>query len=190
MNMRTQIFTLILLLLSFSGFADYYQAPLQEAKWEFKQSKSTCYLKQVIPLYGSADFVHRSGEALHFSIQEQRRKPLIIKATLKAMHAPWMQHDAVSPLDHQVYFDQPVNTKDYGRLSVYGDAAEAMIDALLQGQYPTFTYIRDTSSLNLEETRVAVSSIKFNDSYKEFLSCRNNLRPIAASNHVGNRRNL
>jgi hypothetical protein len=178
MNVRIRIFTLILLLLSFSGFADYYQAPLQEAKWEFKQSKSTCYLKQVIPLYGSADFVHRSGEPLHFSIQEQRLKPLIIKATLKAMPAPWMQHDAASSLDHQVYFDQPVSTKDYGRLSVYGDGAEAMIDALLQGQYPTFTYIRDTSSLNLEETHVAVSSINFNDSYKEFLSCRNNLRPV------------
>lgn len=190
MNVHTRIFTFFLLLLSFRSFADYYQAPLQEAKWEFKQSKSTCYLKQVIPFYGSADFVHRSGEPLHFSIQEQRRKSLIIKATLKAMPAPWMQHDTVSPLDHQVYFDQPASIKDYGRLSVYGDAAEAMIDALLQGQYPTFTYVRDTSSLNLEETRVAVSSIKFTDSYKEFLSCRNNLHPVAASNHVGDRLNL
>lgn len=187
MNVHIRIFTLILLLLSFSSFADSYQAPLQEAKWEFRQNKSACHLKQVIPLYGSADFIYKSGEPLHFSIQEQRSKPLVLKATLKVMPAPWMQHDAVSPLDHPVYFDQPVSIKDYGRLSVYGNAAEAMIDALLQGQYPTFTYIRDTSSLNLEETRVAVSSINFNDTYKEFLNCRNSLRPVTGSNHAGNR---
>jgi len=182
MNVRTRIFTLILLLLSFRGFADSYQVPLEEAHWEFKQVKSTCYLKQLIPLYGSADFVHGPGKPLHFSIQEQRSKTPVLKATLKAMPAPWMQqHDSVSSLDHEVYFDQPVSTKDYGRLSVYGETAEAMIDALLQGQYPTFTYIRDASSLNLEETRVAVSAINFSDSYKEFLSCRNNLRSVAAS---------
>jgi hypothetical protein len=183
MSARTRIFTLILLLLSESSFADYYQAPMQESNWELKRSKNRCQLRQTIPLYGSADFVHRSGQYLQFSIQEQRRKPQVIKATLAAMPAPWMRAGA-DPVDYQVYLDQPDDTKDYGRLSVYGETAEAMIDALLRGQYPTFTYIRASSGNNVEETRVQVSSIKFTDGYKEFSECRKNLLPASDEYNV------
>lgn len=176
MNVCVRILTLILLLPSASSFADYYQAPMQQSAWELKRSKNSCRLKQMIPLYGSADFVQRSGENLQFSIQEQRHKPQVIKATLTAMPAPWMRGRADSA-DYQVYLDQPEDKNGYGRLSVYGEAAEAMIDALLRGQYPTFTYIRASSENNLEETRVEVSSIKFSDSYKVFSECRKNLLP-------------
>jgi outer membrane protein OmpA-like peptidoglycan-associated protein len=157
---------------------------MQEVNWQFKGSKTVCYLKQVIPFYGSADFIHRTGEPLQFSIQEQRRKSPVIKATLTAMPAPWMHDAAFSSFNYQVYLDQPLESGDYGRLSVYGDAAESMLDILLQGQYPTFTYIRDSSVISLEETRVAVSSINFSDSYKKFLNCRNSLRPVATQNNV------
>ena len=174
MKVCVRILTLILLLLSASSFADYYQVPMQQSSWELKRSKNSCQLKQMIPLYGSADFVHRSGENLQFSIQEQRRKPQVIRATLAAMPAPWMRSRADSVV-YQVYLDQPEDRNDYGRLSVYGEAAEAMIDALLQGRYPTFTYIRESSEYNPEETRVEVSSIKFSESYKAFSECRKNL---------------
>ena len=183
MNVSARIFTLILLLLSADSFADYYQVPMQESNWELKRSKNSCQLRQTIPLYGSADFVHRSGERLQFSIQELRRKPQVIKATLTAMPAPWM-HGGEDPVGYQVYLDQPDDTKDYGRLSVYGETAEAMIDALLNGQYPTFIYIRASSGINLEETRVQVSSIKFSDGYKEFSDCRKNLLPASDEYNV------
>ncbi|MGZ8163601.1 MAG: OmpA family protein [Methylobacter sp.] len=179
MHVCIRIIIITLLLVSGRSFADYYQTPMQEVNWQFKGSSTVCYLKQVIPFYGSADFIHRAGEPLQFSIQEQRHKSPVIKATLTAMPSPWMHNTAFSSSDYQVYLDQPVENGGYGRLSVYGDAAESMLDILLQGQYPTFTYIRDSSVVNLEETRVAVSSINFSDSYKEFLSCRNNLHPVA-----------
>lgn len=72
----------------------------------------------------------------------------------------------------------------FGQLSVHGDAAETMIDMLLQGHYPTFIYIRDAAALNLEETRVAVSAIKFAESYKAFSACRNDLHPVAGQKHA------
>ncbi len=183
MNAYTRFFTLFSLLLSISSFADYYQAPMQDSNWELKRSKNTCQLRHVIPLYGTADFIQRSGHHLQFSIQELRRKPQVIKASLAALPAPWMRGRA-DPVDYQVYLDQADDAKDYGRLSVYGETAEVMIDALLQGQFPTFTYIRASSGNNVEETRVQVSSIKFSDSYKEFSECRKNLLPAADEYNV------
>jgi hypothetical protein len=155
---------------------------MMEAHWEFKKTNNICSLKQLIPIYGSADFVHKPGEPLRFSIQELRRKPLIIKASLKVMPAPWM-HEVTSSQDYPVYLDN-AEMGGYGKLSVYGDAAESMIDTLLQGQYPTFIYIRDASVLNLEETHVAVYAIKFSESYKAFSTCRNNLQLASRQNHA------
>jgi hypothetical protein len=183
MNVTTRLSALVLLLMgSTVSFADFYQAPLMEAHWEFKKTKNACHLKQLIPLYGSADFVHKPGGPLRFSIQEQRRKPLIIKASLKIRPAPWM-HEEISSLDYPVYLDN-AEIGGYGQISVYGETAESMIDSLLQGHYPTFVYIRDASALNLEETHVAISAIKFTESYKAFSACRNNLRPVTAQNHA------
>lgn len=183
MNVTTRLIAIIFLLTgSSSCFADFYRASMQEAHWEFKKTGNVCYLKQLIPLYGSADFVHKAGEPLRFSIQEQRRKPLIIKASLKIMPAPWM-HEVVSSLDYPVYLEN-AEIGGYGRLSVYAETAESMIDALVLGRYPTFIYIRDASALNLEETHVAVSAIKFAESYKAFAACRDNLRSVSAQNRV------
>jgi sodium-type flagellar protein MotY len=186
MNVYTRLIAIIFLLVPIPSFGDFYQASMQKANWEFKKANNVCYLKQHIPLYGSADFVHKAGEPLRFSIQEQRLKPLIIKASLKVMPAPWM-HEAISSLDFPVYLDN-AEIGGYGRLSVYGDAAESMVDALLQGHYPTFIYIRDASALNLEETHVSVSTIKFSESYKKFLTCRNNFGSVSAHNRASTSR--
>ena len=176
--MKIPISIFLFLLCSGLGFADYYQAALKEANWEVTRTKTACFLRQGIDHYGVAEFVQSANEPLRFSVQEQRRKALIIKASLKAMPAPWM-HDQTSSVDHPVYWDSSVDVADYGRLSAYGQEAEAMIDVLLQGQYPTFIYFREASSLTMEETRVAVSAIHFAERYREFADCRNNLRPIS-----------
>ncbi|CAA9892984.1 putative Phosphate ABC transporter substrate-binding protein [Candidatus Methylobacter favarea] len=179
-----RVIIITLLPLSMRSFADYYQTPMQEVQWQATGSRTVCYLQQLIPFYGSADFIQRAGEPLQFSIQEQRHKSPVIKATLTAMPSPWMPDAAFSSSAYPVYLDQAGDSDGYGRLSVYGDAAESMLDILLQGHYPTFTYLRNSSVINLEETRVEVSSINFSDSYKEFLNCRNNLHPVAAQNYT------
>lgn len=182
MNATTRLIAVFFILIAPPCLGDFYQASMQTAHWELKKTNNVCYLKQQIPLYGSAEFAHKAGEPLRFSIQEQRRKPLIIKASLKIMPAPWM-HEVVSSLDYPVYLEN-AEIGGYGRLSVYAETAESMIDALVLGRYPTFIYIRDASALNLEETHVAVSAIKFTESYKAFAACRDNLRSVSAQNRV------
>ena len=162
----------IILLFSTGCVAEYFEVPLLKANWTVETSKTSCQLKQDIPLYGNAEFIHRSGEMLQFSIQEQRPKSQVIKASLSAMPSPWQQQESVSPHDYLVYLDQSSDIRNFGRLAVYGDTAETMIDVLLQGQSPTFTYVRAASDLDVVETRVAVSAIRFLEPYETFIDCR------------------
>jgi hypothetical protein len=169
------------MLVSQSCLADYFQAAIDKATWAFSGGQGICTLTQELPLYGLAEFVSKPGQPLRFSIQEQRRKPIVVKASLAVMPAPW-RRETLSGKNYPVYLESPQSFTDFGRLSVYSEAAEAMLDVLLQGQYPTFSYIRAASSLDTEETRVAVSAIKFAEKYKEFLSCRNTGTVAATTN--------
>ncbi|MGR9053079.1 MAG: hypothetical protein ACU84J_10560 [Gammaproteobacteria bacterium] len=174
--------TSILFLLPFTACADFYDVPLHEASWETIESPNVCLLRQKIPNYGSAEFLQRSGAPLQFSIQELRIKALIIKADLAALPSPWM-HRTNNRQIHPVYLDRPDQSGDYARLSVYGISAEAMIDALLEGYSPTFTYVRAVTELEMNEIRVAVSPIKFNDVYMNFSNCRTKV--LSSRSHNG-----
>lgn len=52
-----------------------------------------------------------------------------------------------------------------------------MIDVLLQGKFPTFTYVRAAPDSDRVETRVGVSAVKFSAAYEDFIACRNQLLP-------------
>ena len=176
MKISTRFFFSLLVLISMNADADFYDVPMLDASWEASSDKEVCYLKQKIPNYGSAEFIQRSGAPLQFSIQELRVKPYIIKADLAALPTPWM-HDEIDRQVHPVYLDSPAHAGDFNRLSVYGDAAEAMVDALLQGYSPTFTYVRAATDLDMHEIRVAVSPIKFQEVYDNFVNCRTKWAP-------------
>lgn len=175
--MRYLLSAVLLLLLQClqPATADYYFASLHEAGWQFDQGQNFCRLRQRIPLYGTAEILQQAGEALEFSVMEIRPKPMVLRASLAAKPAPWIHDASVVPNEHQVYLDHPDDHVEFGRLLVYNEVAEAMIDALLDGQYPTFTYVRASDNNITEETQVAVSSIKFAQVYQQFLDCRNSL---------------
>lgn len=177
-----RFFFCLLAFYNMTATADFYEVPMLDAGWEMVSDNDVCYLKQKIPNYGNAEFIHRSGAQLQFSIQELRVKPYIIKADLAALPAPWM-HGETERQILPVYLDRPNPVRDFSRLSVYGDAAEAMIDALLQGHSPTFTYVRAATDLDMHEIRVAVSPIKFQEVYDEFARCRTKLVPYRS--HTG-----
>ncbi len=169
---------IILLFLSISSsYGEYFEVPLLKANWDVKTSKTNCELKQKIPFFGSAKFSHRSGESLQFSIQEQRFKPPVIKASLSAKPSPWQRSER-SPHDYLVYLDNASETEGYDRLVVFGGTAETMIDALLQGQSPVFTYTRAVSELDVVETQVVISAIKFLGPYETFRECRKKMLPF------------
>ncbi len=176
MNMKfySGLIALLLIASAAKAYADYYEVPMMEAKWDVESGQSECRLKQTIPNYGAAVFSHRSGSALTFSLQERRVKADIIKANVSEATAPWMHNELASP-NYAVYLDSAAHGKDFDRLSVYGNAAEDMLDALLRGNAPTFVYVRATTILDMREIRVSVSPIRFLESYDDFVQCREKL---------------
>ena len=176
MNMKfySGLIALLLIMSAPKGYAEYYEVPMMEAKWDVESGQSECRLKQTIPNYGTAVFNHRSFSALTFSLQERRVKADIIKANVSELTAPWI-HDELASTNYAVYLDEAAHGQDFDLLSVYGNAAEDMLDALLRGNAPTFVYVRATTALDMREIRVSVSPIKFLESYDDFVQCREKL---------------
>lgn len=158
------------------AFADFFSPPLLDTKWESMNLKGVCFLSQDIPNYGKAVFWQKPASELGFSVQERRAKAYIIKASLTAKPAPW-QHSSLPEQIYPVFLETPDRRGDFNRLVVHGNAAEAMIDALLQGNSPTFTYVRALSDIEMVESEVAISPVHFMDAYEKFSSCRNKLPP-------------
>ena len=171
-----KIFLLAFFMAGSACYADYYSTPFHKADWELNEGSSYCQLKQDIPLYGRADFMHQSGELLRFSIRENRFKPEIVKASLSVDASPWI-HDDIRENDYLVHLELAADRQNYPRISVYGDTAEIMLDALSRGMYPILTYVRQDFSGLLSETSVAVSSINFAKSYNQFVECRKDFFP-------------
>jgi len=171
-----KFFWIFILLFCKVTIADDFQASLNVADWNVIKGQSSCQLQQKIPLYGTAGFTLHSGELLRFSIREDRFKPEIIKASLSIESPSWL-HQAVDRKDYLVFLDEAFDDKNTPRLSVYGDVAEFMLDALTDGLSPTFTYVRATSLKQLPQTQVALSAINFSDKYQQFVNCRKDLLP-------------
>ncbi len=167
---------LILLLTNSVCFAEYFSAPLFKSDWKVKRAPSFCQLKHDIPLYGTADFVHKSGELLRFSIRESRFKPAIVRASLVIDTSPWV-HETKPSHYHLVYLDSAIDIQNHPRMSVYGETAETMLDALSAGMFPTFIYERAAINGLLPETRVAISSVNFSKKYNQFVDCRKDFLP-------------
>jgi len=158
------------------AIADSYAAPLQVANWKVKKGESYCQLNQNIPLYGMAGFMHQSGDLLRFSIREDRYKADIVKASLSIENPLW-RHDALDTRDYLVFLDKAVDIQNIPRLSVYGENAELMLDALSNGLSPTFSYVRASMPGLLPATEVSISAINFSKNYQQFTDCRKAFLP-------------
>ncbi len=167
---------IICFLASFSTSAENFSAPLLSADWNINSGKNFCQIRHEIPAYGIAFFVHKSGELLRFSIKENRFKVKPKRASLSINSAPW-NHQSIPQKDYFVTLELNLEIQNYPRLSVFGNTAEIMLDALSNGYYPTFTYLTDASNSQSTETNVAISSINFSKIYQQFNTCRVNFLP-------------
>lgn len=181
--------------LSNTAHADYYSAPPTSANWKISIAHSSCQLTQDIPFYGQANFTHHSGKALQLSIKEDRYKAKIVKASLMIKTPPWA-HQPVPLRDYLVNLDDAGNGQLYPQLSVQGNTAESMLDALSNGLSPTFIYARTSTNGFSPTTNVAISSINFIEKYKQFSICRKDFLPAGFKSlleksifyHAGNSR--
>jgi outer membrane protein OmpA-like peptidoglycan-associated protein len=173
--MQLKAITFISLLCG-TAHADYYSAPPNAADWQISIAHSSCQLTQNIPFYGKANFTHHSGKSLQLSIREDRYKPKIVKASLTIKAPPW-SHQSISSKYYLVNLDDTSSDQFYPKLSVQGDIAESMLDALSSGLSPTFIYARTSTDEKTPKTNVAISSINFIEKYHQFSNCRKDFLP-------------
>ena len=164
-----------------NAWGDFYQAPLLDAKWQVKTAKLACQLTHHIPNSGRAVFIHEAGEPLRFQLVLENENS-VTEASVKVSPAPW-QHDGgggrlfpVSAVEKQGLVGQ--------RLSVQGQTAEIMLAGLVKGRFPKFIYRSQRSDL-VDESRVLVSSVRFQEVYGRFQSCRLKLPPFGLKDFQG-----
>jgi len=151
-----------------------------QAKWAAKTSKTECSLIHTVSNYGVSGFRVEGNHPLEFYLKPQRFHAPIVEARLSDRASAWM-HGVDSYQNHRVSLVKPVGSNTPSRLSVSGRVAEMMFEALRIGRIPTFIYQKPTEKLIGSETRVSVSSINFLTAYEKFISCRQNILPIAIS---------
>lgn len=164
--------------------ADFFSVPLLDARWELIEESTFCRLKQDIPRFGTSDFTQYTGEKLRFSISENRYKSAISEAVL-SVDTPVWNHQSIVFKEYPLFLDEEINDDNlFPRLSVYGDEAELMLDAVAKGLAPTITYKRTIDRVNHSLTKVAISPINFYDQYVRFTSCRKNFLPYGFKNSL------
>ncbi len=152
--------------------AEKISVPIKMVHWKIDRSRTLCSIQQDIADFGQAGFYQFAGERLIFSFKEYHSDSGISRASLFVEPAPW-RNDLTYKQDYQVFQEEAVSDNDRGRLSVYGENAEAMLQALLNGHYPVLEYIRQK-----QRFRVEISSINFSKAYQQFSDCRNQLLPF------------
>ncbi len=116
------------------GNAEVVRAPLVQATWHNQTSKTECLLQQVIPEYGAIGFRQQAGYDLQFFYHSGYGLPAIEKASFFIASAPW-RHEPVYRRDY------PVFQNDRSAVYVNVAAADAALDALLEGQSAVFQII-------------------------------------------------
>ncbi len=164
--------TILLILLSVFSLVEAatIRAPMHSSQWESNARKTLCRLTHQIDDQRQAGFISESGEPLQFFLKEGEHAVRVDSATLFVEPAPW-QHILTYQQDYPVFWQQ--GSWQSGYLAVYGRSAEDMLSGLSNGHEPVFSLVRHSV-----ESRVAVSSIKFTESYQQFLSCRQALFPF------------
>lgn len=148
----------------------HYEAGIEEVKWTISASAVQCELKQHIPRFGEAVFMHSAGGELSFVVNVDQ-PPVNDSEALLYSSPPYWKPEIVprelsrSPLmkgNTPVYFARKV--------------ALRMLYELDQGMQPSL-HFRDWAD-ETEDVTVAVSTVHFRDFWPEFIACQTKLLPF------------
>jgi len=148
----------------------HYEAAIEEVKWTISASAVQCELKQQIPRFGEAVFMHSAGGELSFVVNVDQ-PPVNDSEALLYSNPPYWKPEVVprelsrSPLmkgNTPVYFARKV--------------ALRMLYELDQGMQPSL-HFRDWAD-ETEDVTVAVSTVHFRDFWPEFIDCQTKLLPF------------
>ncbi len=169
------ILSVCLLLLSFTSEAGYrrYQASLDQSQWAFKGNPLRCQLAQKIPYFGKATFIAVAGRPnMQFQLKVSRNRPLEFSSAQIDIQPPlWrpgMRPKSVGKIDI---------IPDQIPLSLEHDKAWRLLSELEQGYDPAFRY---SDWIDAQDTIVvALSSVRFYQTYRSFVDCVGRLLPFA-----------
>jgi len=147
----------------------HYEATLDDVQWSVSTSPVQCELKQNIPRFGQAVFIHSSGGELSFVIKVDQPPVKDSVALLYSSPPFWKPHIVPRELSRSPLIK--------GKTPIYftRDVALRMLYELDQGMQPSL-HFRDWADSS-EDVAVAVSTVHFRDNWPEFLTCQSKLLP-------------
>lgn len=147
-----------------------YGGHIESTEWRISGSVFECRFEQTIPRYGRALFYHQAGEEVVFQLWAQRNLMAYSAAQVSILPPPW----------------QPsVRSERLGTVSVANDAPLLVLDsprtqqfihALLEGKWPTIAHYTHYDQQRF--VKVHVSAVQFDDPYRDYLACVDQLLPM------------
>jgi len=155
-----------------------FLADYQDAQWQVDSTPFICRLKQSIPRYGQAEFVHEAGEGIFFQLllaNDVTNKPKTGKIDFKV---PVWRHDKEKQATIDFAFKTP------GIVELKSRDALKLLQALDNDRIPTFLYPDESF---WKPMSAGLSPVRFQDAYDDFENCEQkvllpvNFKTVASS---------
>lgn len=147
-----------------------YTPAMDKSEWQVNSSIFLCELRQEVPFYGAASFYHRAGERLALQLQSDTPRLKTGKAKLTARAPVWRPNLSAIELGYVPVTQGllPVNLND--------QLSNRALTELHGGRELVFTRYPWYGAT--ESSRIALSPIKFQAAYQQFLKCLGGLLPV------------
>jgi len=132
-------------------------------------NKFHCSLKQAIPNYGEATFERSAGDKLHLRLELIHPNKVEREIELISRPPLW-RHARGSRLLDNIQLNEPAS-----RLQFNSQQTRVVLTELEQGLFPTIRYF--VAEDGNREVNAAISSVNFQPSYNQFLTCLSRLMP-------------
>ncbi len=148
----------------------YFEADIQDSKWEFQGNRLNCQLIHDIPLYGKASFSQSAGHQKQLDfLLSYKRHPLQGERTaqVRAIAPSWQ------PTQYSKELGEVKLKNGQYIVNSQSIASWQLLYELEAGRFPTFSY-QDLNQID-ERVSVALSAVRFRDAYDNFLECVSSL---------------
>ena len=147
-----------------------YATRLDAVTWVFEGSKFSCQIHHNVDDFGTAMFERKAGVSTRFFLQSQSPRMKSGKADLVSQPPPWLMSESASVLSaiDVRHGETPV--------TINRKISERMLAELQKGM--DLHIIRQPWYGDKNALLVVIPSVRFGDSYRDYLDCLRNLLPV------------
>ncbi len=144
-----------------------YVVPMSRAQWISAGKKNyECSLSQLIPFYGEAAFIHKSGRNVVFNLSSNKLMMSDVQVIVQSEPPSW-RHDKVFEIGRFIF------KQGHNPLVVETPYASRMLQEVENGMSPLVLY-RDLAD-GRDLISVLLSPVNFRDAFSEYLACEKTL---------------